>query len=645
MANITIRIGETSRKFKAAELNAEWATSVADELTDEPPGLLKIEVKRLADFPQESQEALWLLYQTAKQQRAVKLLRNKKCYTQPLDLVLAQLVSGENPDLCERQLRAATTAVAQCYSPEAQLVCIEKLHKKLKGLGVTSLTPAKLKKLVEGDVQANSAKVASSGANPTLLAKDFLQRYRERLGGDDLPEDARVLHYHNSTWYYWDQVWREVVHDEMRSLVAKDLQDNSGLPSVTTRLVGNVMENLRGLALVGQGKEPLPFYIDNSTPPTTISCRHLLVLQNGMLDLDDLASGEEAELLDFDPRWFGTSLLPFKYDANAKCPKFGKFLWQVFEHDAETHQPFHTGDQRIRVLQEWFGYSLLCDGRYQKFLLMVGEGNNGKGVILNLWTKMLGHDNVSHVSLDQLSGEFALQPLLGRMANVCGDLCEIDAVAEGVLKRLTGQDNVTVNRKNQPMVTMAPWVKLIFGTNALPRFSDKSLGVWRRLMVIPFRVVIPDDEVNENLAQELEEELPGIFRWAVGGLKRLLNQGHFTHCALCSQAAQKHRFDCDPVAQFLDECVRMAPKDSPQVYEMLKDELYQEYAGWCEQSGFKPLSKNRFNRQLAKVEGITERRTPYADSSGRRPYFWVGIGKPIPMPSLDEEENEEDDDA
>ena len=94
-----------------------------------------------------------------------------------------------------------------------------------------------------------------------------------------------------------------------------------------------------------------------------------------------------------------------------------------------------NGDRRLRVLQEWFGYTLLCDGRFQKFLLMVGEGRNGKGVIQNLWVQMLGAENVAHVSLDQLSGRFAMQPLLGKMANICGDLCEIDAVAEGVLKR------------------------------------------------------------------------------------------------------------------------------------------------------------------------------------------------------------------
>jgi P4 family phage/plasmid primase-like protien len=641
MPYISISIGDTSRKYEAADLNTEWAASLVDDLADEPDGSVNIRVKGLADLSTEGQRALWMFYRAVMKQRTVTLRRIKKYYTHPIDLVLAQLVGGEDPEKCEQRLRAATTAVAQCYSPEAQLLCLEKLHKKLKALGVVGIRVKKLKEMIEGASQVGGTHPQSGRPNPTLLAADFLKRYRAKLGCDGLPDDAHILQYHGSTWYYWDQVWREVVPDEMRSLVTKDLQDSSGVPFVTTSLVGNVLENLRGLALVGQGKEPLPFYISDYTPPTMISRRHMLVLQNGLLDLDALANGETVELLDFDPCWFGTSILPFGYDPDAKCSKFRQFLYQILERNPKNGKALHPGDKRLRVLQEWFGYTLLCDGRYQKFLLMLGEGNNGKGVLQNLWLKMLGVDNVSHVSLDQLSGEFALQPLLGRMANICGDLCEIDQVAEGILKRLTGQDNITVNRKNQTMISMAPSVKLIFATNALPRFSDKSLGIWRRLMAMPFRGVVADDKVNETLAEELEEELPGILNWALAGLRRLLDQGHFSHCVICNQAAQKHRFDCDPVAQFLDERVKFAPQGSTQLYEVLKDTFYQEYSQCCEQGGFKALSKNRFNRQLSKVPGITERRVPHADSNGNRPYFWVGIGKPIPMPALDEDDSDE----
>lgn len=642
MATVIIRLGKLTRKVGAAELTTESAASLAEELADEPPGPVTIEVKCLADLPQESQEALWLLYRAAKQQRDVKLFRKKKVYAQPLELVLAQLIGDEDPALCERRLLAATTAVAACYSPPAHTLCIEKLHKKLKGLGVTGFTPAKLMKLVEGGSQPGGSQGPIVGGNPTLLAADFLQRYREGLASDSLSGNARILHYHNATWYYWDLVWREVVPDEMRSLVTKNLQDHSGVAAVTTRLVGNVLENLRGLCLVGQGKEPLPFYIDDYTPPTAISSRHLLVLQNGMLDLDDLANGEDPELLDFDPCWFGTSVLPFEYDPGAKCPQFKQFLYQVLERNPEDGKALHKGDKRLRVLQEWFGYTLLCDGRFQKFLLMVGEGSNGKGVIQNLWIKMLGNGNVSHVSLDQLSGEFALQPLLGKMANICGDLCEIDAVAEGVLKRLTGQDNLTVNRKNQPMLSMAPAVKLVFATNTLPRFQDKSRGVWRRLIAMPFRVVIPEDQQDETLAQELEEELPGIFNWALRGLKRLLEQGHFTHCEVCAKAAARHRTACNPVAQFFDERVLLPAPKPGQVHRIRKDELYTGYKEWCEAGGYKPYAKNRFGEEVLKLPGVGEWRQGNAEPDGSRPWYWTGIGKPVPLPASDDDDVHDD---
>ncbi len=335
--------------------------------------------------------------------------------------------------------------------------------------------------------------------------------------------------------------------------VINDLQDHSGADAITSKLVQDVVTNLQGLCLVACGVEPLPFFVDEYGPPTRITKRKLLALQNGMLDLEPLAAGHAPELLPFDSRWFGTSVLPFAFDPDARCPRFLRFLRQVLERHADG-TGLHQGDNRCFVLQEWLGYTLLCDGRYQKFLLMVGEGNNGKGVLQNLWIQMLGPANVSHVSLDQLSGQFALSPLYGKYANICGDLNEIDTVAEGILKRLTGEDNLTVDRKHQSLVTMAPSCKMIFATNALPRFKDKSRGIWRRLVVMPFRVVIRDEEINERLAaQELEAELPGILNFALRGLRRLLRNRQFTHCQICTSASTEHQFDCDPLLQFLDE--------------------------------------------------------------------------------------------
>src|SRR5207248_6064953 len=110
--------------------------------------------------------------------------------------------------------------------------------------------------------------------NPTRLAADFLQRFRQgATHAEGIGPDDRMLHYFNGTFYGWDRVWRGVGADEIRALVTRDLQDRSGIDAVNVPLVHNVLLNLQGLCLVGQDKEPLPFYIEKYGPPTVIRRR------------------------------------------------------------------------------------------------------------------------------------------------------------------------------------------------------------------------------------------------------------------------------------------------------------------------------------------------------------------------------------
>jgi P4 family phage/plasmid primase-like protien len=317
-------------------------------------------------------------------------------------------------------------------------------------------------------------------------------------------------------------------------------------------------------------------------------------------------------------------------------------LRQILEANLQTGEPLRPGDNRIKVIQEFMGYTLLPDSRYQKFLIMVGPGSNGKGVLQLLWIRMLGESNVAHVGLDQLGNRFSLWPLVGKMANVCGDLNEIDRVSEGILKRLTGGDPLTVDRKNQSLLTLAPTIKLVFATNTLPKFQDKSRGVWRRLMVAPFDVTIPDDKVNEQLVEELSAELPGILNFALAGLRRLLQNRGFTRCAVCNSARDEHQLDCDPFSQYVDECVQLPKSDKDQVRRISTDEQYRDYAEWCRRNGRRyAMSSGEFNRRFARLPGVRKQRSPTADPDGRRPYFWTGVGRPLPIPPPSEDDEEE----
>lgn len=643
---LTITVGGLTRKVAPTELSPESATELIDEIAAEPKGTLVLKVHKFADWPGEARALFFDLWAGVKPSRTVQVRAHKTTYAEPLDFVLDLLGDAPAAEEVEAWLTEAAAVVAACYPAAERAMCAAAVTKRLQEVGLSAAPEADfLARVAEAAGDVGPAAKGGWGPNPTLLAADFLERHRAGRPVAPPGPDDRVLHYFGGTFYDWGRAWRPVGPEEMRALVTNDLQDHAGVGRVTTGLTSNVVENLRGRCLVTGGDRPLPFYVVDYGPPAVATDRKMLVFRNGMIDLEAVAANTDPALLPHDPRWFGTSVLPFDFDPAAKCPEFKKFLRRVLERDPDTGKALTKGDRRLPLLQEWFGYTLLCDARFQKFLLMLGEGSNGKGVILNLWGQMLGEENVAHVSLDQLSGRFALQPLIGKMANICGDLCEIDAVAEGVLKRLTGQDNITVDIKNRPAVTMAPTLKLVFGTNALPRFSDKSRGVWRRLVAMPFRVVIPEAEQDELLADKLEAELPGILNWALRGLRRLLGQGQFSPCVVCAEAAKRHQLDCDPVTQFVDECGVHPPPPGGKPLWIPKDELYLQYREWCEGGGYKALSKNRFNRQIAKLPGVTEHRSPSAVPDGKRPYYWIGIGKPVPMPGGSGGGEEDDEDA
>jgi putative DNA primase/helicase len=159
---------------------------------------------------------------------------------------------------------------------------------------------------------------------------------------------------------------------------------------------------------------------------------------------------------------------------------------------------------------------------------------------------------------------------------------------------------------------------LIFATNLLPPINDKSDGMWRRIIAMPFFVSFSGEQKDRNRAAQLREELPGIFNWAVVGLRRLHAQGDFTSCEVCQKCADDHRFDSDPFMQFVeDECVL----DSGQ--QVQRRALLNVYRQWCEGNGRRPFSSSELFHRVADLDGVSERRPGNGNSRQR---VWQGIG-------------------
>jgi putative DNA primase/helicase len=306
--------------------------------------------------------------------------------------------------------------------------------------------------------------------------------------------------------------------------------------------------------------------------------------------------------------WFSQTSFPYTYDPVARCPRWESFLDEVLQGDQE----------RIGLLQQWFGYCLTNDTSQQQFIVAVGDGQNGKSVMLDLLTAVLGPENVSHIRAELFAQRFQLTPTLGKLANISYDTGEIDESAEATIKEFTGGDRMYFDRKGIPGIQAYPTARLILATNHDPRFADRSKGIWRRMIVVPFAVSIERERQDPKLAAKLKEELPGIFNWAIRGLRALRQHGQFVIPGLSLQAWEAYQRESNPARQFLTECYEACDLSNA----VRCTEVYGHYTDWCAERRLKPLDDTRFGKEVRKAFPDVQRRR---ETSGSRLWSYDGI--------------------
>ena len=166
--------------------------------------------------------------------------------------------------------------------------------------------------------------------------------------------------------------------------------------------------------------------------------------------------------------------------------------------------------------------------------------------MLIILTALLGEANVSSLGLEVFSHTHGLELTLGKLVNITGDVGELDKVAEGTLKLFTGCDMLHFNPKYKDPFSARATARIIIATNVRPPFRDRSDGIWRRLVLLPFPVTIPEEQQNKHLADELKAELPGILNWAIEGSNRLRQQRGFTEPPVSREVKQDYQLESNP---------------------------------------------------------------------------------------------------
>jgi putative DNA primase/helicase len=420
------------------------------------------------------------------------------------------------------------------------------------------------------------------------------------------PQGLR-LRKHRGDWLRHDgKVFRLLPYEELSADITGYFQGTPLRHELRRNTVNEIVHQLVPQCLVPDDIE-LPAYLDSGKWKTNSG---LVVLENGVIDLGNFrATG--IELFPHTPALVSRVRLPYSYDPLTGCPQWLAFLDEVL-----------PDEESRRLLQEIFGYCLTSDTSQQKFFMFEGSGSNGKGVVTNILCRLLGSENVSALPLSRFGAPHDLVVLMGKLLNISSELKTVDKVAEDILKQLTGGDAVHFNPKHKSPFSAKPTARIILSTNERPMLTDRSNGIWRRLIVLPFPITIPEAKRDIYLENKLALELPGILNWAIQGARSLALRGRFQEPRASVEAREAFRKESNSAALFLDQCCDIVPGKSVSTRT-----LYSAYKKFCIECGHTPFNEGNFAKEVLKLPWV-EKDRPRGGGPRRNMYLNIAITSP-----------------
>ena len=293
---------------------------------------------------------------------------------------------------------------------------------------------------------------------------------------------------------------------------------------------------------------------------------------------------ETGELIPHSHKFYFINKLPTNYKKDAKCPKIQKFFTEVL----------YPSD--IPLIEEIGGDILYREKTQHVAFVFLGGGRNGKGVMVNLFSKMLGWENYSTRNLqDFISDRFAKGDIYGQMANFGSEVSSKHIDDSADLKHITGGEPITGERKFKGSFSFNPYATMIFNANQLPSHKDKSFAFYQRWVIIPFpnSFARGDEKTNPKLLKELttDEELSGLLNIWIEGLKRLMEKNDFTY--VDNDEIPKYEKYAYPEYNYIETYL----ENVLDIY-LPTDEVYDDYCNWAKENKFQIQTKTTFTRKI-----------------------------------------------
>lgn len=375
--------------------------------------------------------------------------------------------------------------------------------------------------------------------------------------------------------------YKELVDKETDELIINNY--NAIIDSLRSRIaLLNTRKRMNNVLDLAKGKI-------SCTPNDFDAHKWKINLKNGEFDLKNY---------EFNPHTFEqmhTKQTCVTYQKDAKCTKFLLFLDRIFDSDL----------QLMRFIRQFVGVTLVGEPLLQGFVYCYGGGANGKSTFFQILLKLL-NDYSKTVRIDLLidkkggtTADYEKCDLHGTRLVIASEIPKNRRLNEATVKDLTGGDTIKARQPYGKYFEFAPSHTLGLFGNHLLNITGTDNGIWRRIFLVPFKISIPKEEQRpmEEVLNEMEAEMAGIFNWAVEGLRDFTKNGLFIP-DIVRNATDDYRADADILTPFLEQFTEKDPLGGIDL-----NTIYEKYQFYCREENETAI----FNTKQKLSKAISER--------------------------------------
>lgn len=477
------------------------------------------------------------------------------------------------------------------------------------------------------------------GRNATLFA--HLMAYKNRGANDD--QIIRMAKIINRIIFAepMDESELEKIVDNTKKYAAENGFDNpyvvytdKGKPSqINSRAVCDYFVNRGDMFVIGsdcyQYRDGVytesSSFVRNTIKDMVVAdnlIHQRLIMDCYRLLIDDTRMQKSAEDLNPDK-----NLIDFKngvWDIRKRklIPHDSKYLQTIqIPHEVKTYVPFKRTrlydffrktklpKEDIMMILKYMAYCMTTDYGLKCFMVLVGQSNTGKSVLIRFFENLIGSQNTSSLSMHDLNMRFYPSQLYNKLLNSCADNKTLPLNSIENLKKITGGDQIMHEKKGKEPFFFTPFAKLLFSFNQLPlQLEEKSNAFYKRMRVLFMNteLFLNNEYVDDLCSDEsIEETIPYLLK--------LLPLSEIPRTEVSDKCVEMLRIDSDSIHDFIvNRCVEDENES------VAKDDFYQNYIEYCSERGREAHRKHSFMRNMRSL-GYSEIRNE------NRKYCWKGL--------------------